>query len=212
METAGPIANGNVAAWLELCYLNADMSATSLQQTYLLHRSELEGFLRARCKNADGAQDLLQDLWLKLGRIDQAAITDPLAYLYRMANNLVFDRQRSVQQRSLREEAWQQTAEGASNDISGAPSAERIVAAKQQINLVDQSLRELGERTYRIVRRFRIDEIGQRQIAEEEGISVSAVEKHLQKAYRTVIALRARLDAEWIDPERLVMVKEDNAS
>lgn len=188
------------------------MRVSSLEQTYLAHRPELERFLRARCGDADKTQDLMQDLWLKLSRADEVTIIEPLPYLFRIANNLVLDQHRSAKQRGQREDAWQQVAHEAPDDGSVDPSAERVVGAKQQLDLVDQSLRKLGERTYRIIRRFRIDEIGQRQIAEEEGISVSAVEKHLQKAYRTVIALRAKLDAEWIDPERLVMVKEDHAS
>ncbi|MFM6950694.1 MAG: RNA polymerase sigma factor [Novosphingobium sp.] len=186
------------------------MPAPSLEQTYLAHRPELERFLRARCGDADNTQDLMQDLWLKLSRADEARIIDPLPYLYRMANNLVLDRHRSAQQRGQREGAWQQVSHGLPDATYTDPSAERVAEARQQLDLAEQSLRDLGDRTYRIIRRFRIDEIGQRQIAEEEGISVSAVEKHLQKAYRAVIALRAQLDAEWSEPERLVMVKGDH--
>ena len=35
------------------------------------------------------------------------------------------------------------------------------------------------------------------------GISVSAVEKHLQTAYRAVVEARARLDADVTPPDRL---------
>ena len=82
------------------------MPAPSLEQTYLAYRPELERFLRARCGDADSTQNLMQDLWLKLSRADEAKIIDPLPYLYRMVNNLVLDRHRSAQHRGQREDAW----------------------------------------------------------------------------------------------------------
>lgn len=204
-----PAPTWAVAAGHWPCYQPTRMPAPSLEQTYLAYRPELERFLRARCGDADNTQDLMQDLWLKLSRADEAKVIDPLPYLYRMANNLVLDRHRSAQHRGQREDAWHKVAHGPLDATDTDLSAERVADAKQQLDLAEQSLRELGERTYRIIRRFRIDEISQRQIAEDEGISISAVEKHLQKAYRAIIALRAQLDAEWSEPQRLVMVKED---
>jgi RNA polymerase sigma-70 factor (ECF subfamily) len=53
-----------------------------------------------------------------------------------------------------------------------------------------------GERTDHIFRRHRVEGASQKEIAKELGISLSAVEKHLQKAYRALIDLRRRLDAE----------------
>ena len=50
--------------------------------------------------------------------------------------------------------------------------------------------------------RYRIDGIPQREIAGEIGISLSAVEKHLQRAYRTVVETRERLDADVPCPQR----------
>jgi FixJ family two-component response regulator len=46
----------------------------------------------------------------------------------------------------------------------------------------------------------------QKQIAAELGISVSAVEKHLQKAYLTVVEARSQLDADAdLPPPRLFL-------
>ena len=43
----------------------------------------------------------------------------------------------------------------------------------------------------------------QKEIAVAMGVSLSAVEKHLQKAYRAVIEVQQGLDAEHTQPERL---------
>jgi DNA-directed RNA polymerase specialized sigma24 family protein len=50
-----------------------------------------------------------------------------------------------------------------------------------------------------LFRAVRIDKRPQRELAEELGISISAVEKHLQRAYREVVAVKEELDADSIE-------------
>ena len=57
-------------------------------------------------------------------------------------------------------------------------------------------LRAEGERVLDIFRLFRIEGLGQRAIAEHLGLSLSTVEKDLQKAYRALIRLKETHDAE----------------
>jgi len=57
-------------------------------------------------------------------------------------------------------------------------------------------LRSLGPRVEMVFRRFRLEGVGQRLIAEELGVSLTTVEKDLQKAYRAMIALKQKLDTE----------------
>ncbi len=72
----------------------------------LAYRAQLLRFLRARGAR-DSAEDLLQDLWLKLDRLEaEGPIADPRAYLFRMADNLMYDRTRAVARRTQREHAW----------------------------------------------------------------------------------------------------------
>jgi RNA polymerase sigma-70 factor (ECF subfamily) len=47
-----------------------------------------------------------------------------------------------------------------------------------------------------VFRRFRIEGVGQRLIADELGVSLTTVEKDLQKAYRAMIALKRKMDTE----------------
>jgi DNA-directed RNA polymerase specialized sigma24 family protein len=54
----------------------------------------------------------------------------------------------------------------------------------------------LGDRTDLVFRRYRVEGRSQKEIAAELGISLSAVEKHLQKAYRALVDLRRRIDAD----------------
>ena len=61
----------------------------------------------------------------------------------------------------------------------------------------------LPERTRTIFRRFRIDGEPQRLIADELGISVSAVEKHLARAYQAIADVKLRLDEDRSTGRRL---------
>lgn len=165
------------------------VAAGGLEQVYLLHRPQLLRFLRAR-GGGDSAEDLLQELWLRASTSASGPITDPLSYLYRAANNLMLDRRREAIRRARREEEF------AAPDVAAeAPSGERALIAREQLEAVSQALGALGDRTATIFRRYRLDGRSQRDIAAEEGISLSAVEKHLQRAYRTLIDLRRRFDA-----------------
>lgn len=177
-ERSGPGASGHAAG---------------LEQVYLDSRQALLRFLRARGAG-DSAEDLLQELWIKAAAGAAGPVRDPLPYLYRTANNLMLDRRRAEIRQSRREVEYAGPAEG-SEPASDAPNEERALIARQELRTAQEALSALGERTEAVFRRFRLEGASQKRIAEEEGISLSAVEKHLQKAYRALIQLRGRSDA-----------------
>jgi RNA polymerase sigma factor (sigma-70 family) len=168
---------------------------SGLAAVFLENRTLLLRFLRARGAH-ELAEDLLQELWLKASANASKPIADPLAYLFRTASNLILDRNRADLRRQRRESDWANPAPAATAEASDIQSGERMVIARDQLRRVEIALAGLGERTESIFRRFRIDGMSQREIAEEFGISLSAVEKHLRKAYRGLVELRRQLDAE----------------
>lgn len=175
--------------------VKADRARSGLEVVFFDNRDALLRFLRA-VGEKDAAEDLLQELWLRASSASTGPISDPLAYLYRMANNLALDRRRSELRRKKREEEWTASSLGSRSEASDYHSAERSVVAREQLRSAEIALADLGERTDQIFRRFRLDGISQCQIAEELGISLSAVEKHLQKAYRVLLQIRRQSDAD----------------
>lgn len=170
------------------------MTQHELQAVFLNHRDALLRFLRARGA-ADNAEDILQDLWLRVADMDDSAVTSPLPYLYRSANNLMHDRYRTIQRGRQRDNDWSEITRG-TGEASDLPLPDRALAARQQLAEVEAQIGKEGPRVFKIFRRFRINGISQRQIAEEMGISLSAVEKDLQKAYRALAAWRESEDAD----------------
>lgn len=171
------------------------MAGGGLEAVFMQNRATLLRFLRARGAG-DSADDLLQDLWLKASAGASGPIADPLPYLYRTANNLMLDRRRGALRRERRDQDWTEATGGAVIGVSDAPSGERVLVAREQLAATETALKALGERTDHVFRRYRVEGASQREIADELGISLSAVEKHLQKAYRALVELRRRFDAD----------------
>ena len=164
--------------------------SNGLEAVFMNNRAALLRFLRARGA-ADAAEDLLQELWIRAVGKTSEPIADPVAYLFRSADNLVLDRRRRAASRVQREQLWHSARYGAAVAVGPTVFGEDVVLARDELRAVEAALAALGERTDIIFRRFRVDGLSQRQIADELGISLSAVEKHLQRAYRELVRLRA---------------------
>ncbi|MBL0925759.1 MAG: RNA polymerase sigma factor [Sphingomonadaceae bacterium] len=166
-----------------------------LEAIFFEHRDLLQRFLRARGAG-EQAEDLVQEVWLRASAKGSGPIGNPRSYLFRVAHNLMIDIHRSDVQRSRREEYWSDANGGDLAEVSDEPSAERAVIAQSMLARAHDVMDELGEPTTTIFRRFRIDGVGQKTIARDLSVSLATVEKHLQKAYRAMAALKQELDTE----------------
>ena len=183
-----PLPHSRLIRWL--------LAMPSLLQTLILTmRPSLVRFLARRGASIEEAEDLAQDLFLKAGDLEGRPIGEPTAYLYRMADNLFLDRRRSAIRRQRREEDWAGQS-GVSETSIGQTRADYELDARRSLEVVEEALASLPDRTADIFRRFRINGERQKAIAMELGISVSAVEKHLQRAYDVVLRAKAQIDAE----------------
>jgi len=164
-----------------------------LRAYFLRERPTLLRLLKARLGNAEDAEDVLQELWLRLSTMNSAPIAQPGGYIFRMANNLATDRHRSILASARRESEWVETY-GQSGEV--APSVQAGMLASERLRQIDAAVAALPERTARIFRLYRYEDMPRRSIAERIGISVSAVEKHLQTAYRAIHQLERADEAE----------------
>ncbi len=171
--------------------MNQEDQIHGLQQVLLDERGRLLRFLAARGAG-DDAEDVFQDLWQRVVAVPIDPIAEPVSYLFRAAENLVRDRRRSNLSRERRQHDWYE-ARIAAEEV---PTGERALIARQRLREVENVLAALGSRVDRVFRRYRLDGVGQAVIASELGISLSSVEKDLQKAYRALAELKVRLDAE----------------
>jgi len=170
--------------------MNRDDNISGRQRVILNERSRLLRFLAARGMS-DDAEDALHDLWQRVAAAPSQPIADPLSYLFRAAENLVRDRRRSTVSRDRRHQDWHDTI-----PREEQPTGERGLIARERLREVQSTLAALGPRVELVFRKCRLDGLGQAAIARELGVSLSSVEKDLQKAYRALGQLRAKFDAE----------------
>lgn len=155
----------------------------------LAHRDQLIRFLEARGAG-DMAEDLFQELWLRLSSTATGPVSQPLPYLYRAANNLMLDRYRSVQAAAKREQAWGEAVAPYSQ-----PSSEQRLISREELAATDAAIDATGTRAASIFRQFRLEGRTQRDIATLMGVSLSTVEADLRKVYAALAALRRQSDA-----------------
>lgn len=170
--------------------VNQGDEISGLQRVILNERSRLLRFLAARGVG-DDAEDALHDLWQRVAAAPTQPIADPLSYLFRAAENLIRDRRRSTVSRDRRHQDWHEIMPGEEQ-----PTGERSLIARERLREVQSTLAALGPRVEIVFRKCRLDGLGQAAIARELGVSLSSVEKDLQKAYRALGQLRAKFDAE----------------
>ncbi len=99
---------------------------SGIEAVFLANKDALLRFLRAR-GGGEEAEDLLQEVWIKLSAMPGAPVADPLAYLYRMANNLMLDRRRTEHRRLRRERDWSDAASASTILAQEAADGERLL-------------------------------------------------------------------------------------
>jgi RNA polymerase sigma factor (sigma-70 family) len=164
-----------------------------LEEVFLANRERLLRFLKARGAG-DAAEDLLQEVWIKIAGRPKGPIASPLSYLFRTADLLMIDRYRATVQAQRRDMAWGEAQDGTAPGVSDEPSAERRLIGQENARLVAETLDGLGPRVSAIFRAHRIEDEPQRKIAQQFGVSLSTVESDLRKAYAALAELKERLD------------------
>jgi RNA polymerase sigma-70 factor (ECF subfamily) len=182
---AGAFNRGNVLAPSGPSESPADDGP--LLRTFLEKRENLLLFLAARTRSLSTAEDLVQDLYVKIAGLDAAAdVRAPLALLYRMASNILIDHVRSAQRSSRRNAEWRletRVVQGG-EDVVDEPSADEVVASKQRVRLLAEAVAALPPKMGQAFRLHKLEGMSQAQTAQAMGVSTKMVEQHIQAAVR----------------------------
>ena len=149
--------------------------------------------LRARLGNEQDAEDLVQELYLRLQRSAEPEVREPAAYLYKMALNLARDHQRERLRSKARDRQWveaTQTELGGEPVVGGTP-ADLAYGAKQRLERLMAALEELSPHCRRVFTLHKFEGLAHAEIAARLGIGRSTVEKHMTTALKH---LTRRLD------------------
>jgi RNA polymerase sigma-70 factor (ECF subfamily) len=165
------------------------IATTGLAELHRIHWRRLLRFFARHGARQDAA-DLVQESFVRLAGArakGSTVIEKPEAYLSTIASNLLRDRARIALSRSL---AWHIPTDEvplAAHD----PIA--TLEARDQLERLQASLARLSPKTRSIFLAHRIDGMSYKDIANQTGLSVKAVERHMAKAIAHIDrVLRAR--------------------
>jgi len=156
---------------------------------YMAKRANLVRFFAARLQSIAAAEDLAQDLYLKVMALDpDTPVESPMALLYRMGSNLMLDRLRGERRTALRDDAWyrHRRVSVGGEDVIDEPEAETALAARQRLAKLRAAADALPPQMGRAFRLHKFEGLSQAETARAMGISVSAVEKHLSAALKSL--------------------------
>jgi RNA polymerase sigma factor (sigma-70 family) len=168
--------------------------ATQTQAVSALYREHhpwLLGWLRRKLGCPHSAADLSHDTFLRvLGQPQQLAqVREPRAWLTTIAHGLVVDQAR----RRALERAYLEALAG--QPESSHPSAETRALLVDCLARIDAMLDGLHPRARSALLLSRLDGLAYPDIAQQLGVSLSTVEKHMAAALRHCVAMRA--DMPW---------------
>lgn len=169
-------------------------SSQGLEALYRAHRAELHRFLVARAGDPNEAEEILQEVWIRLGQAARAPIANGRAYLFRMAQNLVVDRLRERQRRMRRERIWLDDLSGTTGTepADSSPNAEQLILDREETARLVSAVETLPDGARRVFELHKVEGLSHAEVAIRLGISRSGVEKHMAVAMKYL--RRALLD------------------
>lgn len=182
---------------------------SGLRQLAVGMRPQLLRFIVARGCSPDEAEDVCQDLFVKLADWRGGPVANARAYLFQMTNNLIRDARRGARRQQDRDDGWARSQYGQDLTSDPQPTPEHTALDRDLLARVEQALAGMPPRTAEILRLYRVEGVGQKTIASRLSLSLSAVEKHLQRAYRELQSVRNALEAE-TETETEIAASEDS--
>ena len=198
--------------------LTQERHAEGLQAHFAEHSGSMRRMIAARLGSQDDADDLLQELWIRLADVHSGPVANPKAYLHKMALNLANDLVRERVRRRKRESSWSDhmIAEADTVAIDPSPSPERQLSDRMELAAMLATIRSLPDKAQLVFRRHRIDGLSHGEVARELGaLTVGVVtkpfgfegKKRRRHAEEGIAALAAAVDTLITIPnERLLSI------
>lgn len=171
----------------------AEEERNTLLTIFLKYRAQLMCYIARLSGSPDLAEDVAQEAYLKLLARGPGPIRSPRNLLFLVARRLVIDHKRRLQVAAT---DYVPDVE-AIRPLTGSPNPEAAVLAREELRLLCAALDDLPTQQRRAFVLRKVHGLSHREIAEDMGITVSTVQKHLAKGIREVSrCLDPALDAQ----------------
>lgn len=176
-----------------------ETQSQACERLYIEHHHALRRFLAVRCGLHSEIDDIVQEVFARLAqRVDLARRLPPAdernrSYLFVVANRVVInlERRRKLERRYIRKRA--DAALG--GDKLTSPSAEHVVAVRDDLESVRRAILELKSNWRRAFVLHRFRHMSYIEIAQEMGVSVKTVEKYIHFALKALRRALLKTDA-----------------
>lgn len=155
-------------------------TSSSLLQAYMRNRATLRAFLRTRAMTSFDADEVLQELYVKISDISEPTqVKNPTAYLFKMAANMSLD----LMRQSAHRRRYAVRESQRLSDVSQTyPNQEDTLIWRERYKQFADVLDAMPEKQRRIFVMHRVQFMSHKEIADTLGISPKTVEKHMSKA------------------------------
>jgi RNA polymerase sigma-70 factor (ECF subfamily) len=158
-----------------------------LVAAFLEKRENLVLFIAARVRSLETAEDLVQELYLKIATLPpETEVRAPTPLLYRMAANLVVDHVRSASRAGQRDGQWRMDTRPILGgvDVVGEPPADEALMEREQAQAFARAVADLPPQMGRAFRLHKLEGRSQAETAELMGVSRKMVEAHIAAAVK----------------------------
>lgn len=151
------------------------------------HGHSLVRFLTKKLKDHQDAVDIAQDAYLKMYTLkDPEKLNNARAFLFQTASNMATDqlRRKTLHSRYIQREITQQIVDNEKESENSAPSTEQTVSAEQELQLIQNAIKELSPNCRQAFLLQRNQGMTYSEIAREMNVSTSSVEKYISAALK----------------------------
>ncbi|MDD5894838.1 MAG: sigma-70 family RNA polymerase sigma factor [Prevotellaceae bacterium] len=163
------------------------MNREEFEHAFRSHYSQLVSYVRTMVADEEECHDIVgmafEGVWKNLDRIDTSTLR---GYLYSSAHHLAINRLR-------KQKLHQQYVDYYRNNAVTAFTDEALQAYDERMAMAMKVVDTLKEPTRTILIRCYIDGKMYREVAEEMGVSVSMIKKHIGKALKTLDEFRQKM-------------------
>lgn len=148
-------------------------------------RGALTRYFQRHVGDASEVEDLVQEVFLRIVRRGPSGELEQLdGYIFKTAASVLMDRGRRRRVRHAdRHVPFEPEIHGGE-----APGPERALIGAETLEAIGIALLELPERTRRVFILRRMEGLSNPEVARRLGISTSAIEKHMLRAVRHILA------------------------